>query len=290
MQIERVIGGVDGDATAQAIQLRMRFAGQQFVSASRIRAWNADGSSRVTVVNMGTNVLIGNLGSRVLIASANFLAKTSPTTVPDFTMTTLIPESFLAAGSLTFESNSGIIYWRLSWGGANYTGLTTGLTTNDLDGNFGPPWPGALPTGFQALVFQGSASALSTTNAADYALSTGVGVFTNNLTTSFSIVNTLSAAGSLPAGTQLHQNYPNPFNPETVISFSMEAPGRVTVSVFDPMGRSVTTLWDGEAAQGLNEIRWDGRNARGEVVATGMYFYRLQSQGFSQVRKMVLLK
>lgn len=190
MQIEQVIGGVNGDTTAQAIQLRMRAANEFFVSFARVRVHDAAGANPIMVIDMTTDVANAAIGDRVLIASANFVDYTTPGAEPDFTMTNLIPSSYQAAGSLTFESDSGIIYWRLSWGGAGYTGSNTGNISNDANGNFGPPFAGPLPTsGKQALLFQGAATAPSTTNAADYALTPGAATFTNNATAPFLVDN-----------------------------------------------------------------------------------------------------
>ncbi|MFQ5591889.1 MAG: PQQ-dependent sugar dehydrogenase, partial [Phycisphaerae bacterium] len=182
MQIEQVIGGVDNDTGAQAIQLRMRFPGQNLLAPSRLIAWDATGSNPVVLVDFASSVADGSAGARVLIASAGFAGHTSPAITPDFTMTNLIPEAYLPAGSLTFESDIGaIVYWRLSWGGTAYTGPTTGSLANEDDGDFGPPWPGPLPsTDLQALLFQGLASAVSTQNDIDYALTGTPAVFTNN--------------------------------------------------------------------------------------------------------------
>jgi hypothetical protein len=100
---------------------------------------------------------------------------------PDFIMTNPIPASYLAAGKLTWESDAGSVLWSVAWGGASYTGTNSGLTTNDADGNFNPPFAGALPSGSnQALFFTGAAGALSTNNAADYMITPGDAVFTNN--------------------------------------------------------------------------------------------------------------
>lgn len=182
MQIEQVIGGVNGDTSRQAIQLRMREGGQNFVAASRVRAWDATGSNPVLIVDMGANVANGSQGDRVLIATANFL----PGLTPNFTMTNPIPVSYLAAGKLTFEDDGGQVYWGLAWGGAGYTGTNTGVAgvsfvANDMDGNFNPPFAGALPSANTlALRFTGAAAALSTNNAADYAFSAAPAVFTNN--------------------------------------------------------------------------------------------------------------
>ena len=203
MQIEQVIGGVNGDVTAQAIQLRMRSGGQSFMSLSRIQVWDATGSNPVLVVDMDESVSNGFAGDRVLIASSAFLAATNPQAVPDFTMTALIPASYLPAGSLTFEEDDGTIYWRLSWGGAGYTGSNLGHSDNDNDppgvlANFGPPFAGAMPsTTLQALQFQGTATALSTSNSTDYAISTSPAVFRNNARNSFTVVAPASLPGDV---------------------------------------------------------------------------------------------
>src|SRR3989442_1882050 len=118
MQIEQVIGSVNGDMTAQAVQLRMRATGQNFVSGGKLIAFDAAGLNPVTIIDVGSDVANGAVGDHVLIASANFPSHTRPTAVPDFTMTNLIPASYFAAGSLCWESDSGTIYWRLSWGGS----------------------------------------------------------------------------------------------------------------------------------------------------------------------------
>lgn len=188
MQIEQVIGGVGGNTAAQAIQLRMRSGAQNLMSFSRVRVVDAAGANPVLIIDMTTNVANAALGDRVLITTTAFNQYTVPTCVPNFTMTNPIPPAYLAAGSLLFEGDDGTIYWRLSWGGAAYTGSNTGSVTNDANGNFGPPFAGPLPsTSAAALRFNGAAGALSTTNAADYSLTSGAAVFTNNARTAFTI-------------------------------------------------------------------------------------------------------
>ncbi len=189
MQIEKVIGGVNGDPAAQAIVLRMRGGFQNFVSAARLRVVDADGGNAVTVIDFMQDVPNGSLGDRILIATPAFVAATDPPAVPDFLMDSPIPPDYLAAGSLTFEADFGVTYWRLSWGGSSYTGPTGGSITNDFDGEFGPPWPGPLPSnGTQALEFLGAANARSTNNAADYALSDPQAVVVNNAGDRFTVV------------------------------------------------------------------------------------------------------
>ncbi len=188
MQIEQVIAGVNGDKTAQAIQLRMRSAGQGQVQNARLIARDATGSNPVVLIAFSHSVSNNAAGDRVLATTGNFANYTSPALVTDFTMTNPIPTGYLAAGRITFEDNFGTIYWSLSFGGSSYTGSTTGSTTNDADGNFGPSFAGPLPSStLQALKFQGAAGALSTNNAADYALTAGAAVFTNNARNNFTV-------------------------------------------------------------------------------------------------------
>ena len=197
-QIEQVIRSVNGDSTKQAIQLRMRSFGQQFMASARVIVRDAAGANPIIVKDMTTNCSSGNPGDHVLICSAAFAASTTPVTVPDYTITNPIPASYFAAGRLTFEDDFGTIYWSLSWGGAAYTGPTTGSITNDADGIFGPSVSFQLPSsGAQAMRFTGTLSAPSTNNAADYALTSGATTWVNNAGASFTL-----SAGPAPC-------YPN---------------------------------------------------------------------------------
>ena len=181
MQIEQVIGGVNGDTTAQAIQLRMRSSLQNQMQLSRLIAHDSTGGGNIVLATFPGPVANSATGSRVLIMSSAFAQYTNPSATADRIMSALIPASYLAAGSLTFEDNFGTIYWRLSWGGAGYTGSNAGSITNDGDGNFGPPVAGPLPsTTRQALKFNGSATAQSTNNLADYSVTGGDAIFNNN--------------------------------------------------------------------------------------------------------------
>ena len=207
MQVEQVIGGMDGDMTAQAIQLRMRAAGQSVVSAARLRAWDAAGLNPVLLLDMTTNVSVATSEARILLVTSSFTTKAQalfPTFAPDFTLANPIPASYLAAGRLTFESDGGIIYWSLSWGGAAYTGSTIGNTFNDTNGIFGPAFGSPLPTANrQALQFTGTAAALSTTNAADYAITVGAATVVKNNGTNFNLTLPAEIAVEQPAGTDL---------------------------------------------------------------------------------------
>ncbi|MGH7453316.1 MAG: T9SS type A sorting domain-containing protein, partial [bacterium] len=90
---------------------------------------------------------------------------------------------------------------------------------------------------------------------------------------------------SLPSGYSLAQNYPNPFKYATSIRYALPASGRVTLKVFNLVGQEVATVVDAERAAGIHEVDWGGEN-----LPSGVYVYRLQTNGFAQTRKFVLLK
>lgn len=177
MQIEQVVGGVCGNPRMQAIQLRMRTGLQNQLTGKHLVAWDAAGANPVVLLTFPGIVSQANTGDRILIASSDFAAAFQP--APDFTLTALIPDSYRAAGKLTFEDDFAI-YWALAWGGAAYTGANTGSLSNDADGIFSPPFAERLTVPYgRAVLFQGAASAPSTTNALDYAAA-DLPTFVNN--------------------------------------------------------------------------------------------------------------
>jgi hypothetical protein len=90
-----------------------------------------------------------------------------------------------------------------------------------------------------------------------------------------------------PASMKLQQNYPNPFNPATTIQFTIPAGIRdvVSLQVFDVLGREVATLVNEEKEAGSHEVTWDATG-----IASGVYLYRLQAGGYSEARKLVLMR
>lgn len=88
----------------------------------------------------------------------------------------------------------------------------------------------------------------------------------------------------------LRQNYPNPFNPQTVISYELPAADHVRLKIYNVLGQRIRTLIDRYQTEGLYSVVWDGRDDRGERVASGVYFYRLQTSDRTEIRKSLLLK
>ena len=99
-----------------------------------------------------------------------------------------------------------------------------------------------------------------------------------------------SSDGQFPTDYALSQNYPNPFNPETTIRYALPRPGRVRLWIFDVRGALVRRLVDGKVGAGHHEIRWDGRDAYQQVVASGVYLIRIEAGSFVEQKKMILIR
>jgi len=98
-----------------------------------------------------------------------------------------------------------------------------------------------------------------------------------------------------PEKTQLFANYPNPFNPETWMPYELATDTNVRITIYNTQGVVIRTLQLGQQSAGYYTDReraayWDGKNALGEQVASGIYFYQLETDAMSLMRKMVILK
>ncbi|HVN49696.1 MAG TPA: T9SS type A sorting domain-containing protein [Bacteroidota bacterium] len=95
----------------------------------------------------------------------------------------------------------------------------------------------------------------------------------------------VAAASSLPLQYGLNQNYPNPFNPSTVIRYSLPVASNVSLKVYDILGHEIATLVSQKIPAGVHSVFFDGSH-----VASGVYFYRITADRFTETRKFVLLK
>jgi serine protease len=102
--------------------------------------------------------------------------------------------------------------------------------------------------------------------------------------------NSINDPSNLPAMFSLAQNYPNPFNPTTAIEFSLKKASNVTLSIFDILGREVKMLYSGPLTAGTHSLIWNSTDQSGNLVTSGIYFYRLESSEGSLTKRMVLLK
>ena len=109
------------------------------------------------------------------------------------------------------------------------------------------------------------------------------------------LLHLLAEMTATPETTALLPNYPNPFNPETWIPYHLSKDAEVIVTIYDMRGVAVRELVLGHQAAGVYQSRgraayWDGRNAFGEPVASGVYFYTLTVGDFTATRKMLIAK
>ena len=96
--------------------------------------------------------------------------------------------------------------------------------------------------------------------------------------------------GVNPVITELMGNYPNPFNPTTTIRFSLKERGPVNINIYNILGQRVKTLVSGDLESGQHSYTWDGVDANGRNVASGVYFYKMQAGKYSSTKKMIMMK
>lgn len=99
------------------------------------------------------------------------------------------------------------------------------------------------------------------------------------------IVSVNNSTLSLPDKFSLYQNYPNPFNPETVISYDLPVSDFVSIKIFDMLGKEINTLVNEKQSIGRHEIKFNAAD-----LSSGIYFYQLNTQGFTDTKRMVLIK
>jgi len=94
----------------------------------------------------------------------------------------------------------------------------------------------------------------------------------------------------LPATSRLHASYPNPFNPVTNIAYELGNAADVNITVYNMLGQQVATLVTGFQTAGAYSVQWNGVDNAGHSVSSGLYFYTMQTEGFSATQKMMLIK
>lgn len=143
--------------------------------------------------------------------------------------------------------------------------------------NAGNSWQSLLQDSLPA---QLTANTLIDTETGKLYFPTGQGLYRYD-----SPLSTSEPSSPKPSKLYLSQNYPNPFNPETTISYQLPTNSEVTLKVFDILGHELITLIDSKQAAGNYSVKFNSMK-----LSSGVYFYRLQSESFSQTKKMILVK
>jgi hypothetical protein len=121
-------------------------------------------------------------------------------------------------------------------------------------------------------------------------MSEGKVMSVQTITPEFEVNLAYSAGGAqLPTEYALSQNFPNPFNPSTSFALSLPEASDYSLRIFNITGQLVKS-YAGHLEAGVHTIMWDGRNDQGSSVASGVYFYKAEAKGFTETRKMMMLK
>jgi hypothetical protein len=111
-------------------------------------------------------------------------------------------------------------------------------------------------------------------------------VFTFNPLKLLSVEN----QNQIPDSYKLYNNYPNPFNPQTTIKYDLQKPGKVVIEIFNLLGQKIRTLVNEEKVAGSYTTTWNGTTDKGLNAASGIYFYRIKTENFSNTKKMILMR
>ena len=155
----------------------------------------------------------------------------------------------------------------------------SGYLTNNTGANF--DFVGSIGSANAGVLFLNKGEVLAQGTSALYKLQITYNVNSTQIT----VTGVTPSAGNIPDNYRLSQNYPNPFNPSTVISFDLPKSGNVKLSVFDVRGVEVATLVNGQQNAGSYNVEFDGSK-----LSSGVYYYRLETAGLIETKKMILVK
>lgn len=251
--------------------------------------------NKATFVNANTGFVLGYFGN--LYKTATGGASWSTVTVPEegWGMTAVSEQTLIVHTSATvYYSTNGGISWTPSTPGIQNGAFITGIHFFDADTGWlvtnngiihkttdrGTTW------GLQA---QPTVSTLRQIGFYNAQIGWAIGSNGTNLATTNGggspIVASVTPGHYIAEHHALYQNHPNPFNPSTTITYDLPTSSHVTLTVYDVLGREVATLVDGEESAGTKSV-----NLNAGDIASGVYYYRLQASGFSQTRKMLIVK
>jgi hypothetical protein len=273
-EISKIMVGYNGDVTIQAVELKMLTAGQHMVGGTSIATYDADANPVQSLGLFGGPVPNGIAGRRILCATHNFATTFGIT--PDLEIT---PGLFVTTGQVAFVKESEIspcLINSIAYGAVNVR--VTG-TSN------APPLPADGATVLVRVIDDlGSPSCPLVENAnANFQLASGSSgspvPFTNNSGVTVNVFTTVAGVGDTPPRAEGLRAYPNPVRGTVTIESKGGSPLSY-IAIYDLTGRLVRT-WGTPgvrtSAGGLTQIRWDGTNADGRRVVSGMYFVQAGS-------------
>lgn len=206
---------------------------------------------------IGNNIFVGTSGYEGVYRSSDFGETWIQTSLHQMIGALAVKDSNIFVGTYNIPSTYGGVY------------LTTNLGINWINRNQGfNPIPGVgellITNGY---IFAGAGDQM---------------IWRRNLS---EIIGINKISEGIPSSFNLHQNHPNPFNPMTNIKYQITTNSSVSLKIYDALGRNVETLVKEKQSPGTYEVTFDGSN-----LPSGIYFYRLETDNFSDVKKMILIK
>lgn len=190
-------------------------------------------------------------------------------------------ETFQAGEIVTIQWQIVIYHGSCNWdlyfsddGGSTWQPIATDLEESVLEYNW--TVPSIATDSGQVKVIQDNATGPDYTDAS--------GNFTINVSTGIKKPN------NLPDKFMAYPAYPNPFNPTTTIRYDLFKSARVSLKIYNIVGQEIITLADGIQSPGRRTVVWNGKNERDQVVASGVYFYRLQVDNLVRTNKILYVK
>lgn len=277
VEFTRVMTGWNGDAAVQAVELRMQTSGQNFVGGGQIKTYDAAGNLLATLGTFPGTLANGATDARILCATAAF--QTAFGITADLT---IVPGLPVGTGQVSFEE-----------AGCFVNGIAYGAVTVPRNGTTSAA---AVPSGLAYVLVRTAGNStvpscpLGEDAAARMTLQSGNTsapvVFRNNAGASVNVFSAVTGVESPPVRVRLAVT-PNPVRSSAHVT----APGHRRLTIHDARGRLVHVLSTGaERAPGPYRMAWNGRDHRGEVVPSGVYFLRYADPAGLVVRRFVVTR
>lgn len=278
-EIDRVLTSYNGDATIQALELRMLAGGENLVAGLSIKSYDAAGVLLATHGTFAASLpASGALSGRKILCATSAFAATFGIT-PDLVISAGLP---LATGQVSFESATCLV-----------NAVAYGSVTTVKDGATSAS---AIPSGLAYVLTRTADDAtfpscpLAEDAAARFVIQSGSSaapvVFANNAGTTVNVFSTLTGVGEV-AAPSVGRAYPNPFRS----ALSIDAPREGRVAVYDVRGALVAVVAnEGGRGEGLRHLQWDGRDSRGRRAPAGVYFIGFGHGATPALRRVVLLR
>jgi photosystem II stability/assembly factor-like uncharacterized protein len=276
--------------------LKSTNGGDNWSTWATLPTTNTSGTYNNAAWFQGQQVWFCSNGDSKVNYTSNMGVNWSEQTIPIAQLTSICFSSETVGIAGGYSSTPGLL--KTTNSGTTWTAITNPYPTSTISGIVGASttwWVAQQGTGISISTNDGTSWSTAYTAPAGNFLhvvksrsgATIWGVRQNGAISRFgqpiSGINTIS--NEVPASYSLSQNYPNPFNPSTKISFALPKSGLVTLKVYNILGKEVATLVNGFITAGTHSYEFDGAS-----LSSGVYMYKIESNGFTDIKKMMLVK